>query len=98
MLKTLCELIHAAPDTAHALLLMFGMLGVAIGAFQWTVSPWFVRGKQVAAGWLVDRDILWPLADSPAAVPAPADSDFRSSRLCMSRSLQGKAEPCRRRP
>lgn len=55
-----------APRTSEAVLLLFGMLGVAMGAFQWTVSPWFVRGKQAAAEWLVARDIFWPLGDSPA--------------------------------
>ncbi|MBI5898843.1 MAG: 4Fe-4S binding protein [Rhodocyclales bacterium] len=54
------------PDTAHALLLMFGMLGVAIGAFQWTVNPWFVKLKQFAADWLVNRDAFWMLEESPA--------------------------------
>ena len=54
------------PATSEALLLIFGILGVAIGAFQWTVNPWFVRGKTAAAEWLVNHDILWPLADSPA--------------------------------
>ncbi|BAO28671.1 4Fe-4S binding protein [Sulfuritalea hydrogenivorans] len=54
------------PRTNEAVLLLFGMLGVAMGAFQWTVNPWFVRGKQAAADWLVARDILWPLGDSPA--------------------------------
>ena len=54
------------PRTNEAVLLLFGMLGVAMGAFQWTVSPWFVRGKQAAAEWLVARDMFWPLGDSPA--------------------------------
>ncbi len=54
------------PRTSETVLLLFGMLGVAMGAFQWSVSPWFVRGKQAAAEWLVNRDILWPLGDSPA--------------------------------
>jgi polyferredoxin len=55
-----------APPTSEAVLLLFGLLGVAIGAFQWTVNPWFVRMKQAAAEWLVNRDILWPLeSDAP---------------------------------
>ncbi len=43
-------------------LIVFGLLGVAIGAFHWSASPWFVAAKQAIATWLVDRDILWPLA------------------------------------
>lgn len=46
------------------LLITYGLLGVAIGAFQWTGSPWFVTVKQTIAEWLVDRDIMWPLADN----------------------------------
>ena len=56
----------AAPRTPEVLLLLFGMLGVAVGAFQWTVSPWFVALKQRAAEWLVDHEVLWMLGDSPA--------------------------------
>lgn len=47
-----------------ALLLIFGMLGVALGAFQWSASPWFVAMKQGAAAWLLDRDLVWAL-DTP---------------------------------
>ncbi|MFH1869845.1 MAG: 4Fe-4S binding protein [Pseudomonadota bacterium] len=65
------EILGGAPDvnppgTVEALLLMFGMLGVAIAAFQWTVSPWFVQLKQGAANWLVEHDVLWMLEESPA--------------------------------
>lgn len=48
-------------DTA---LLLYGMLGVAIGGFHWTVSPLFVQIKIVVAGWLINNDIMWPLADN----------------------------------
>nr|WP_253272929.1 4Fe-4S binding protein [Halomonas sp. PR-M31] len=42
-------------------LLIFGLLGVAIGAFHWSASPWFVQLKQAAAVWLVNHDLMWPL-------------------------------------
>ncbi|WP_248804843.1 4Fe-4S binding protein [Pseudomonas sp. MWU13-2100] len=45
-------------------LLLFGVIGLAMGAFQWTVSPWFVSLKQQLASWLVGRDLLWPLQDN----------------------------------
>ena len=45
-------------DTA---LILYGLLGIAIGAFHWTVSPLFVSLKQWLATWLIDHDIMWPL-------------------------------------
>jgi hypothetical protein len=49
-----------------ATLLLFGVIGLAMGAFQWTVSPWFISLKQAAAEWLVERELLRPLeADAP---------------------------------
>jgi hypothetical protein len=36
-------------------------MGIAIGAFHWSVSPWYVALKQALAGWLADHHMLWPL-------------------------------------
>jgi polyferredoxin len=53
----------SAWDTA---LIAYGLLGIAIGAFHWTVSPWFVHLKQWLAMSLIDQDITWPLnTDAP---------------------------------
>ncbi len=47
----------AAPaKTADAATLLFGVLGVATAAFQWTVSPWFLKIKLTLAEWLVERE------------------------------------------
>jgi polyferredoxin len=48
----------------EALLLIFGVLGLATGAFQWSASPWFVALKQAAATWLVERDSYTLLQDN----------------------------------
>lgn len=48
----------------EALLLVFGVLGLATGAFQWSASPWFVAIKQAAATWLVERDSFALLQDN----------------------------------
>jgi hypothetical protein len=50
-------------DASVASLLLFGVLGVALGAFSWTVNPWFVALKQQLAQWLVERDALLLLDD-----------------------------------
>ncbi|MFB4202608.1 hypothetical protein KBTX_00694 [wastewater metagenome] len=42
-------------------LLVFGLIGTAIGAFHWSASPWFVTAKQAIATWLVHHDWMWPL-------------------------------------
>ncbi|WP_034294644.1 4Fe-4S binding protein [Herbaspirillum sp. RV1423] len=43
-------------------LVLYGLFGIAIGAFHWSASPWFVQAKQFVAAWLIDRDIMWPFA------------------------------------
>jgi hypothetical protein len=58
------ELLCAEPAPGRrweVVLLVFGLLGVALGAFQWSASPWFVAAKQSAAAWLVERDWMWAL-------------------------------------
>lgn len=58
------EIVKLAPGETNrweARLLVFGMIGVAIGAFQWSSSPWFVAVKQAAAEWLVAREWWWAL-------------------------------------
>jgi polyferredoxin len=56
------ELGRDAADAWDTALILYGLLGIAIGAFHWTVSPWFVHLKQSLALWLIDHDVTWPLA------------------------------------
>lgn len=43
------------------LLITYGLCGVAIGAFHWSASPWFIEIKQILAVWLVSNNWLWLL-------------------------------------
>lgn len=58
------EIVTVAGDTpkpVETALIVFGLMGVAVGAFHWSASDWLVAAKQAAAQWLVDHGILWPL-------------------------------------
>ncbi len=58
------EIVNVAGDTpkpVETLLIVFGLMGVAAGAFHWSSSPWFVEGKQALAEWLVGHGMIWPL-------------------------------------
>jgi len=48
----------------EVLTLVYGVLGIAIGAFQWSASPWFVAVKQAIAGWLVEHNSFRLLQDN----------------------------------
>ena len=56
--REILALTPADVHTSEALLLIFGVLGLAQAAFQWTVSPWFVALEQSLARWLVEHDRL----------------------------------------
>lgn len=48
----------------EAILLVYGVLGIALGAFQWSASPWFVALKQGVAEWMVEHDLFVLLQDN----------------------------------
>jgi len=54
----------AEGDGWQTALIVFGLMGLAVGAFLWSASPWFVTIKQTAATWLVEHDVYWPLAQN----------------------------------
>lgn len=61
------EVITADPekiDIFETLLILFGLMGVAIGAFHWSASPWFVSLKQLLADYLADTPWFTPLTGS----------------------------------
>jgi polyferredoxin len=59
----------ATLDPSHAsgwdaALIVVGMIGIAIGAFHWNASPWFIQLKLAAAALVVDHGPQWLLADN----------------------------------
>jgi polyferredoxin len=59
--REIVEVAGTAPKPTETALIVFGLMGVATGAFHWSASPWYVEIKQDAATWLVDRGVMWPL-------------------------------------
>jgi polyferredoxin len=78
------EIVHVAGQETNrweTVLILFGMMGVAVGAFHWSASPWLVSAKEAAAAWLVDHDVIWPLgATAPwwALTNYPGQNDVLS--------------------
>jgi polyferredoxin len=59
------EIVNVAEgDAWQTALIVFGLMGLAVGAFLWSASPWFVTVKQAAALWLINHDVYWPLAQN----------------------------------
>ncbi|MBI5890479.1 MAG: 4Fe-4S binding protein [Nitrosomonadales bacterium] len=54
----------AEANVWEARLLVFGIIGTAVGAFQWSSSPWFVALKTQIATWLIERDSYALLQDN----------------------------------
>jgi hypothetical protein len=42
-------------------LILVGLMGIAVGAFHWSASPWFIDAKQAVADWLAGAGVAWPL-------------------------------------
>ncbi len=42
-------------------LIAFGLLGLAAGAFHWSSSDLYIEVKQHLAEWLINHDVTWPL-------------------------------------
>jgi hypothetical protein len=70
------EIVHDGADDTRwsSALLLYGAIGLAMGAFQWSASPWFIAMKQFIAAWLVAHSQTallsaaapwWLLADYP---------------------------------
>jgi hypothetical protein len=58
------EIVHVAGDMTNpwqSALILFGLLGVAAGAFHWTSSAIFVAIRQALADRLAESGVIWPL-------------------------------------
>lgn len=47
-------------NTWESILIIYGLLGIALGAFQWSVSHWLPLIKEYLATKLIDNEIMWP--------------------------------------
>ena len=58
------EIVHVAGSTPkpwETVLIVFGLMGIATGAFHWSASPWLVAAKQMVAERLLEAGWSWPL-------------------------------------
>ena len=62
------EIVHVAgadPKPWETVLIVFGLMGVAAGAFHWSASPWYYAAKTWTATWLIDHGATWLLSVQP---------------------------------
>ncbi|HVO90994.1 MAG TPA: 4Fe-4S binding protein [Casimicrobiaceae bacterium] len=60
------EIVRMTPESARgwdAVLIVFGMIGIAIGAFEWSASSAFVTLRTSVADWVIDHGPAWLLRD-----------------------------------
>jgi polyferredoxin len=57
------EIVHGGEraNPWDTVLILFGLMGIAVGAFHWSASPWLVEAKQAMAEWLVEQGVVWPI-------------------------------------
>jgi polyferredoxin len=58
------EIVHVAgndPKPVETVLIVFGLIGIAFGAFHWSSSELYIDVKQFLAEWLVNHGLTWPL-------------------------------------
>ncbi|MGD9538846.1 MAG: 4Fe-4S binding protein [Gammaproteobacteria bacterium] len=61
------EIIHVAGRATkpwETALILYGLMGVAVGAFHWPASHMLAQIKQALAGWLVQHHMVWPLENA----------------------------------
>jgi polyferredoxin len=47
-----------------AALIVFGLIGLAVGAFEWSATPWFVELRTALASYVLEHGPAWLLADN----------------------------------
>jgi hypothetical protein len=58
------EIVHVAgsePSMVQTLIILFGLLGLAAGAFHWGSSGLYIAIKQFLAERLIEHGVMWPL-------------------------------------
>jgi polyferredoxin len=63
--QEIVQVAGANPKPWETALIVFGLMGIATGAFHWSASPWFIDAKQALATWLIDHGLTLLVAAQP---------------------------------